>query len=79
MPRTRVTLTNAYQDIGTGPATITVASSADRGRLFLNSVNTDDDTAIVDIVAGGDQFFESEPRTIYARGADIELIVDTGV
>ena len=73
---TRVELTDSYQLISSGPATVTIEERGD-GAITFN--NADDANGLGFVLDAGRQVMLTGSRATYAKGAGYVVRVDTGV
>ncbi len=73
---TRIPLTDSYQLISSGPATVTIEERGD-GAITFN--NADDANGLGFVLDAGRQVMLTGSRATYAKGADYVVRVDTGV
>lgn len=76
MARATVTVTNVFQQIGTGPITITVLTQG-KGTLLFNETAVDSN-ANVETAVATDQFSQTEIKNTFVRsaGSGWEILVD---
>lgn len=79
MARSRIQLTQAWQQVGTAERLIITVADGVCKRLYLNETASDV-AAEVDLVNTGRQFAQTEEKDTFARcevDGDITIIVDT--
>lgn len=78
MARTVITLTDAWQQVAAGACVLRVASTGGRARAKISLNQTASDVAATeDLTSPGAQYLQNEAKPVFAKGADVIVIVDT--